>query len=713
MLVVMPALPPDALHSRHLTVMDDLCRRGAVALMNSRTGGRLDAEEGSFVDPRYAPESGYVTIGAGSRAIAGTEARLAYNRDEEVEGAAAYVVLSRRTLASPGSAEVVHPGIARLQYDNSEFNYTVPIGMLGTALHAAGLKTAVVGNSDAESLHREIATICMDDCGRVDYGNVGKSLAMQDARSPLGTRTNAEQLLADVKRCLALADLVVVELGDLARVERSRLDTFDAAYQDRLKDVLTSSDELLGQIVGTVDLRKTVLMVLSPYPPSYVVERTGNSLCPIVVAGAGIQHGLLTSGSTRVAGVIANTDLAPTILGWLGVATPTGLVGRATFVTPHREPAEIISRLDSRISSQTTIQPVVRQVVWVAFVLVCLVFGFLTLRPTNRFVVSALLPTAALIPPALFPATLVLALLPIRSELAAWVGLIFICAVLVAIARVAARSHLEALMFVSLLFPVMVMADLISGGSLCRYSILGYSIVDGSRYYGIGNEYMGALIGSSIVGLGLMMWASRVERRTMQITFLVAVVIGTVVVGAPVLGANTGGAISAVVAFGLAVMAAYKKPLDARRMAIISMGVVLVLAAFAILDSLRGQQYESHLGKAVRMIATDGLSQMGMLMKRKLAMNFLLIRVSAWSRLLLAYALTVVFLPRLGGTKTESVSLPLHLRVTLVGVVSGTLAALAFNDSGVVAAATCFTYAWALMILLALRPSDIPGERAE
>ena len=40
-----------------------------------------------------------------------------------------------------------------------------------------------------------------------------------------------------------------------------------------------------------------------------------------------------------------------------------------------------------------------------------------------------------------------------------------------------------------------------------RYSPLGYDPVGGARFYGIGNEYMGVLVGSSILAWAL--WAGK------------------------------------------------------------------------------------------------------------------------------------------------------------------------------------------------------------
>jgi hypothetical protein len=62
----------------------------------------------------------------------------------------------------------------------------VRIGLLGDTLHAHGLKTAAVGNSDDRSLHREIAAICMDSRGLIDFGNVSSNINTPDNNTEPG-----------------------------------------------------------------------------------------------------------------------------------------------------------------------------------------------------------------------------------------------------------------------------------------------------------------------------------------------------------------------------------------------------------------------------------------------------------------------------------------------------------------------------------------------
>ena len=699
--VTMPAVSIEDLASADLPTIRRLMLEGAIGLMNSRTAGRLDAEEGDFVDPRYTPESGYATLGAGARVLAGADARDAFNRDELVEGSPAHLVLERRTFAKSGSAQVVHLGIAKLQRDNADLNYQVDIGLLGTILHAARLKTAVVGNSDSDSPHREAATICMDGRGLVDLGNIGGEMVTRDPSAPLGVSTDAERLVAAAAWCLSEADLVVIDLGDFARLDRARQDLTPAMFERQKAIALGRADEVLDRLLGLVDPRKAVILIVSPYPSSQAVEETGNSLCPVIALGPDLGKGLLRSGSARVPGVIANTDIAPSILSWMRIRHDRPLVGRVISVAPQASPLDALLELNRRVSAQTSVQPVLRQSAVVSTVYVSALTVLWLLIPLGR---RKLFRSMALAPAALPLAMLIMTPLPLGSQAAAWVGLVLLIGGLVAVSRRIAGDYISALMVISLAFTAGTALDLALGGSLCRYSIMGYSLVEGARYYGIGNEFMGALIGSAAVGLALLLGLLGAGRRRTRKVLLGALILGSAFVGTPQLGANVGGAIAVVAAFGVMLLVASEKTLSLRTVTGAVVGAAVVILSFAAVDLLRGLEHESHMGKAIRQALDGGPAQIGMIVKRKVAMNWTLIRFSAWSRLLGAFLISVILAAR--GPDSRIGMLPFHIKLALAGVIGGTLAALLFNDSGVVAAATCAAYGWSLVILVAAEGVD-------
>ena len=74
-----------------------------------------------------------------------------------------------------------------------------------------------------------------------------------------------------------------------------------------------------------------------------------------------------------------------------------------------------------------------------------------------------------------------------------------------------AASAVEALASVTAL---VIAADALTGGALARSSVLGHSTLIGARFYGVGNEFMGVLLGAALVGAaGLWRRASRLRGR--------------------------------------------------------------------------------------------------------------------------------------------------------------------------------------------------------
>ncbi|MEC0213915.1 hypothetical protein ABEX47_32915 [Paenibacillus ehimensis] len=93
----------------------------------------------------------------------------------------------------------------------------------------------------------------------------------------------------------------------------------------------------------------------------------------------------------------------------------------------------------------------------------------------------------------------------------------------------------------------------------------------------------------------------------------------------------------------------------------------------------------------------------GAIIARKLAMNVHLIRVSAWSKVLLTAlaVMAVLVLRPLGRLRLWEQRYPCLMHGCYANVI-GALAALALNDSGVVAAAAMIVYSSVPLLLLKL-----------
>ncbi|MBN2561743.1 MAG: hypothetical protein JXQ75_12515, partial [Phycisphaerae bacterium] len=338
-----------------------------------------------------------------------------------------------------------------------------------------------------------------------------------------------------------------------------------------------------------------------------------------------------------------------------------------------------------------------------AIVLVAVTTVLWLALPIGNRVAKTALTATALVLPTIPLSMMLMALVPADTQAGSWIQQAVLLGALVAGALLAGRKPVRAFALISGAFATLVVVDLATGANLCRFSVMGHSVVDGSRYYGIGNEYMGAFVGAGVTLVGLFIGWPRVGHRMRQVVAIIALVTAAVVLGAPGLGANTGGLIAGGTAFAVVLACTFGTPIKVWRIAAFAIVLAAVLALFGILDALRGQGNESHLGKAVGLALSGGLGETGIIIKRKLAMNLTLIKVSVWSRLLLAYVLSAILILQRRDVPARFGTLPSGARVAAYGVLGGTLAALIFNDSGVVAASTCFVYAWAL---LALKVSD-------
>nr|WP_309694839.1 hypothetical protein [Armatimonas sp.] len=203
------------------------------------------------------------------------------------------------------------------------------------------------------------------------------------------------------------------------------------------------------------------------------------------------------------------------------------------------------------------------------------------------------------------------------------------------------------------LFGMLVVLDTIFGWGMVAHSALSGYYDSGIRFYGIGNEYMGLLIGAALMS---------VPKR-----FLGWVGAGIVLLlGLPMFGANAGGAMAACVAF-------FPPSKKFWWRVMLPFAVVFLLAA---LDRLMPGAAQSHIGQA----AGQGPSAWGEIILRKLAMNA---RLTVAGPTLIAMVAVGVGGWQLKGLFTR---LDEELQGRVLQGLWGAGAAIVFNDSGTVAA---------------------------
>ena len=312
-----------------------LMQKGGTALMNTKSA-----------EARTAPNS-YATIGAGQQVVSSGFAGDAFNVKATPENLSADISYIARTGMEPPAEGVVTLGISQIMLANQQADILEGPGALGEALKQGGLKTAVLGNGDVpEDFNRDAVTIAMDRWGRVDYGDVSQNLLKETPQSVLGYYTNYTQLLKEFNRLYKKADFTVVETGDTYRALVAGDNAFPEVIAKDRKLALQRADAFVGQVMKNVDLKNTLILLVSPFP-SQAALADDNYMAPLVAYKPGQKAGFLTSGSTRREGIVTNLDIAPTVLEYLGVPVPPEMVGRAVETIPAGNVVETLAKMSS------------------------------------------------------------------------------------------------------------------------------------------------------------------------------------------------------------------------------------------------------------------------------------------------------------------------------------------------------------------------------
>ena len=673
-IVGVPHLSWDDVETGRLPRLDALIDTGAVAASSVRT-----------LAGRPSPAEAYATLGAGTRVLGGDAAGLAYAADEAVEAGTAASAAGRRTGLEPRGEVVVVglPGIARANKPKHVSSYP---GALGDALRASGKSTAVIGNADTGvtvgrrgPILRPAAIALAGTDGTVDEGEVGPGLLVNDPTAPFGLRSDLDAMLAAFDR--TTADVVLIDSGDLDRVAVfDQLATPGASAAARSR-ALADSDRLLGAIVDRVS-PETLLLVVSVVPPGGEWH-----LAPIVASGAGVVHGSLFSPSTRRRGLVTLTDVAPTVLDALGVATPAGMIGHP--LRYHAETPDVGGLADmdrdagyrEGIYFRLTIGYIVAQAI--VYILAMLAFtrfgGVGRAGPWLRAVVLGV---------SAWPlATFAHRAIPDVAELGG-VGVVLLFAIDAAIVALALRARRHALSPLSWVVGATValfLVDVATGARLQSSSILGYSPHTAARFTGLGNASFAALAATAVIAGALHVHHAPRRREAL---FGTAAIFGLVVIadGWPSLGADVGGIITLVPVFALTLIAMSGRRISWRSVAIVAALAVAVVGVAALVDVARPPESRTHLGRLVADVNADGVTPFSTTVSRKLATNFRTWKSPwTWSILVLSGYL-IWFVVWAGGWSRQ---LPARgaLRAGAVGVLAAGLLGYASNDSGVVVAA--------------------------
>ena len=483
------------------------------------------------------------------------------------------------------------PGLPALAAYNRQFHNTPDWGLLAGA---AGCATAV---------------------------GPGAALALADPAGHVATYLpSAAGLTATV---LARCPLTVVDLGNTQSAERAV--------------VLRSADAELARLVAELP-PGTTLLVTAPgataRPPHLQLA---------LVDGPGYLAGLLDAASTRQPGMVVLTDLTPTVLGWLGRAVPSGVVGAQITSGDRGSEAATIRSLVARDVAEQVWRSSHDEFFWTYALADTVVMAGIGLaswgasgeRRTRRARWWRLAGVfAASVPVATFLAGLVpwsrsahpaLALYGVAVGLAAAIGL-------AAKFGPWRRDPLAAFGVICLFTLAVLGADVMTGSGLQLETPFGLSVLEAGRFYGIGNEALGIY---GITALFAAAWLGLVALRRFPASRRPAVCLAGVVAvfavfasGWPGFGGKVGGTIAMVPCFLLLGLAVAGVRLNWRRVVLVAVSGLVLFAVFALISYFVPVTGKSDIGA----FAGDVLhGHAGSVLLRKINSNIGSLSVNAFS----------------------------------------------------------------------------------
>lgn len=398
---------------------------------------------------------------------------------------------------------------------------------------------------------------------------------------------------------------------DLSLVDLGGVDVRDPGAPSQASQ-LAALDDRLAELMQLVPNDATVLVVAGANAAPTA------QLQAIAVQGPGFPPGLLTSSSTKQAGLVLLTDLTPTLFDLLGLPASEEFVGAPVTSEPRTTGWAALRTQLVEMARKVEVYSEVTQPFFTALVPIQLaLYGWAAwafrrrpddaegrrrvLRVTGWVaVVCAAIPVATflanLLPwwrwpnPHALLITVVLGWSVLVGAAARWVG---------------RRGDLLAEMgIVAGCTAVVLSADIVTGGTLQTASLMGYSPLIAGRLYGFGNVAF-ALFATSMLFVAAWL-ADDLERRNRRgvaaAVVLAVAVIALVVDGLPTFGSDFGGVIAIATGFGVLLLGVLRKRVTiARLLLLFGLGVVIVVGV-SVLDWLRPVERQSHLGRFVQQV---------------------------------------------------------------------------------------------------------------
>jgi len=462
-------------------------------------------------------------------------------------------------LMSPGLASKSDPVAnvyATLGAGDSVRVGDVSQGRMADALRRASIRTALIGDSDGDDIgkYRPERLFLPAPDSVFDDGTI------PDMTVPGGKREDPARLWATTQGAFQTSDLVVVHFGDFARAERENERGFlrPSAYQAHRRRALLALDAYVGWVISNFrnpsDNVFSVFLVV-PEPP-LLADGTWNQLTPFFrydIRPPDVINNLgrsLISDTTQTPGLVAARDVAPTIFSAFRASAPLQMTGAPITICDSAN----LPRMDRLVRLNQEAQ---NAIFWtVGLGASAIVFSGLGLYLTGRMKgTPARIARYGL--RVLASWTLALLLAPLANPHTVNVYLLEIAALTALLALLPSPTVLFTLT------AIVLVVDGFNGTRLVTNSALSEYALSGIRFYGIGNEYMGVLIGGALLAAGsppAPILGGRTRKGTISCPApqnwgggaILWFALVTFVLSFPAFGAKAGGAVTATATFYIA-----------------------------------------------------------------------------------------------------------------------------------------------------------------
>ena len=635
----------------------------------------------------------YVTLGAGLKARGSQNASLSFDSVETLSGGSAAITAGQYYRDSSGvdlpAAGTACLGFPDIKVNNASSRSEADPGLLASLLGEAGKTAAITGNEDGFRHPVRLAPLIV--CGPKGVVGLGRvaGLTLPAPMEPGGLRTDMLSLASQSRLLLNRSDLLVIDTGDTGRADREGANMADAALKAARAAALKRADAFAAAAAGWLDLDSSLLVVVSPGAPMEN-RLKGDYATPFIAAGKGFGKGLLTSSSTRRPGYVNNVDFLPTVMDFFGKGVPSSVVG-SSMATAGAAPGSkgTMAYLQS-LDRQYTVTRTAKWPVVLGFLIGMGIFLLLALASIPRFSRRVMSEQwRSRIAGALRPVSIVLLAAPVSFLLVSafsysnWVFPLLFCSLYTLVVGLGAyfltrgRDGVNPAARVCLFSAAVMSVDLLFGGRLLIFPLLGSSAQDGARFFGQSNAIAGLMIAYAlwgVAGLG----EKAVKRGPARWAVLVALAFIAFIVGFGSLGANFGAFIAAAATGVIFFFGTTEKGFRGWRVPAIVLGTAAATVAMVAIDGLF---VHTHAGHALAAGSGQDISLVG----RKLAILFGQIK----SILFLAILMIVVvvafalWMKRPGSMWRERWKTDTAWTAGLFAILLGSIVALVFNDTGI------------------------------